>query len=448
MAKKNTILGAMNTGNVINKRVNFGVGGIDRIIAASDSSQGLIAFGYNDTLNSGAIAVGGQLVSSKILDVTTNISEGAGTVTVSYLAQNGTVATTTFDIISRSAVESLITGGTSGKLDEIDASIVRLNSSVNTLEDAVDDLQNTTFVQTITGTNGITATESGADANKTYTITTNVDNTTIFNKNNQLAGLTYAVQEKATATTGYLKSYELVSTNPSTGATTSLGTIDIPKDFLVRSGSVGTVTVADQPYTGAVVGDKYIDFVINTPDDVAAEAEHVYIPVNDLIDIYTGDGDGSGSGYITVNNNNVISFKAAEYKTNVIDPIVTNINASIGDISTRLANSVNTVNVTDYNSDVNIVNASTGVSAITAEDGLTTIEIQTVTNNGSSDSTSIEELVNKSTIDEIAKILTTNEIRNNTQDSSINTLETNLNVTNSSVNSLENALVWMQIPNA
>lgn len=194
MAKKNTILGAMNTDNVINKRVNFGVGGIDRIIAASDSSQGLIAFGYNDTLNSGAIAVGGQLVSSKILDVTTNISEGAGTVTVSYLAQNGTVATTTFDIISRSAVESLITGGTSGKLDEIDASIARLNSSVNTLEDVVDDLQNTAFVQTITGINGITATESGANANKTYTITTNVDNTTIFNKNNQLAGLTYAIQ--------------------------------------------------------------------------------------------------------------------------------------------------------------------------------------------------------------------------------------------------------------
>ena len=57
--------------------------------------------------------------------------------------------------------------------------------------------------------------------------------------------------------------------------------INIPKDLLVKSASVKEVTEADQPYEGAAVGDKYIDFVINSVEGDANES-HVYLAVQDL----------------------------------------------------------------------------------------------------------------------------------------------------------------------
>lgn len=87
------------------------------------------------------------------------------------------------------------------------------------------------------------------------------------------------------------------------------GVIDIPKDFLVKSAEVKTVTVADEPYSGAAVGDKYIDFVLNTKSGTA-EDEHLYVPVNDLVDTYTG------SEYIIVNGN-VISLNTEALDTHL-----------------------------------------------------------------------------------------------------------------------------------
>lgn len=111
--------------------------------------------------------------------------------------------------------------------------------------------------------------------------------------------------EKATANTGYLKTYILAAGASTESAVTNdnkIGEIDIPKDFLVKSGEVKSVATAGSPYTGAVVGDKYIDLTINT---VGADetAQHLYIPVKDLVDIYTG------SNAITVGSDNSISLK-------------------------------------------------------------------------------------------------------------------------------------------
>lgn len=68
---------------------------------------------------------------------------------------------------------------------------------------------------------------------------------------------------------------------------------------MVKSGSVETVSAADSPYSGAAVGDKYIDFVVNATD-ASETAQHIYLPVNDLVDVYT-TGDG-----LTMSANNVI----------------------------------------------------------------------------------------------------------------------------------------------
>ncbi|MCR5818696.1 MAG: hypothetical protein K6F89_06335 [Prevotella sp.] len=110
--------------------------------------------------------------------------------------------------------------------------------------------------------------------------------------------------EQATAESGFLKTYILaagVNTESAVTAQNLIGKINIPKDFLVKSGVVATVATADAPYTGAVVGDKYLDFTVNTVGDDAT-AQHIYIPVKDLVDIYTG------SNAIDVSNSNVISI--------------------------------------------------------------------------------------------------------------------------------------------
>ena len=78
--------------------------------------------------------------------------------------------------------------------------------------------------------------------------------------NTKLANKDVTLSKLETATTGYVATYEIKQGG------TSLGKIDIPKDYLVKSGSVKTVSTANSPVSGYAVGDKYIDFVVNTKD--------------------------------------------------------------------------------------------------------------------------------------------------------------------------------------
>ena len=101
--------------------------------------------------------------------------------------------------------------------------------------------------------------------------------------------VSYTLTKASTADTGYSATYQLFA-----GSTAVGDKINIPKDMVVESGDVKTVTTDDTPYTGAVVGDKYIDLVIANKTN-----SHIYIPVTDLIDIYT-----AGNG-INITNNSV-----------------------------------------------------------------------------------------------------------------------------------------------
>ncbi len=105
----------------------------------------------------------------------------------------------------------------------------------------------------------------------------------------------------------YAKSYVLSQGNK------EIGTINIPKDMIVSSGSLQSVTSVDNPYVGAKVGDKYVDLVIAN-----STSEHIYIPVSDLIDTYlAGDGltlkdskfsikkDTTSESYLTVSSDGV-----------------------------------------------------------------------------------------------------------------------------------------------
>jgi len=86
------------------------------------------------------------------------------------------------------------------------------------------------------------------------------------------------VEQQSTAESGYLATYVVKQGGSQVGSK-----INIPKDYLVKSGSIKTCTTANVPVQGYAVGDKYIDMVINTKDSSGTD-EHLYILVSDLVD--------------------------------------------------------------------------------------------------------------------------------------------------------------------
>lgn len=110
---------------------------------------------------------------------------------------------------------------------------------------------------------------------------------------------TVTVEKKQTAEEGFATSYIIKQNGKQVGSS-----INIPKDFLVKSGTVKTVTTINQPVNGYKVGQKYLDFVVNTASNDGQES-HIYILVEDLVDVYTGStGDQIA---VVVGNDNTIS---------------------------------------------------------------------------------------------------------------------------------------------
>lgn len=108
---------------------------------------------------------------------------------------------------------------------------------------------------------------------------------------------TYSIRKKETAVSGYAASYQLVKDGDPIG-----DTINIPKDYLVRSASLKVATDVNMPEDGYVAGDKYIDFIVNTSNNDDTDA-HIYLKVSDLVDAYSG-----GSG-VNISGSNVVSVK-------------------------------------------------------------------------------------------------------------------------------------------
>ena len=108
--------------------------------------------------------------------------------------------------------------------------------------------------------------------------------------------VTYTITKLGIPASGYLASYQLYKNSTAVG-----DVINIPKDYLVKSGEVKTCDTPNVPVSGYNVGDKYIDFVVNTVDG-DGNTSHIYLLVSDLVDTYTG-----GNG-ITINGTNEVSI--------------------------------------------------------------------------------------------------------------------------------------------
>lgn len=113
-----------------------------------------------------------------------------------------------------------------------------------------------------------------------------------------LTGVTipeYAIVKQDTADAGYAATYYLAKDGVQVGTK-----INTTLDQVLKSSAIYTVTEADKPYSGAVVGDKYVMFEFQNNDTPQ------YLPVKDLVDVYTG------STSIEVSENNVISVKEVD----------------------------------------------------------------------------------------------------------------------------------------
>lgn len=83
----------------------------------------------------------------------------------------------------------------------------------------------------------------------------------------------YSIEKVAEAEEGFAATYKLKKTEGE-NVTYAGDVINIPKDLVLQGGDMKSVETEGEPYDGAVVGDPYIDLVLNDPDNT-----HIYIPV-------------------------------------------------------------------------------------------------------------------------------------------------------------------------
>lgn len=132
-----------------------------------------------------------------------------------------------------------------------------------------------------------------------------------------------SLTKEQTANTGYFATYTFEQNG------NTIGQIDIPKDFLVKSGSVKTVSTANSPVSGYTIGDKYIDLVVNTKDSSGTD-EHLYILVSDLVEDTQYEADESTLTAYTSNGANKFKVKDGGITTTQLN---STLKANIVDLS-------------------------------------------------------------------------------------------------------------------
>lgn len=149
-----------------------------------------------------------------------------------------------------------------------------------------------------------------------------------------------------TASAGAFKTYQL------TQGTTIKGTIDIPKDFLVKSGSVKTVSAT--PTTAETnaqlsAGQKYISLIINTKDDITGQGDELIIPAGNLVDIYQGTAN-----QINVANNTISIANGGVTSTELASDAVTTAKITDANVTlAKLASDVKTEWTADADNEIN-----------------------------------------------------------------------------------------------
>lgn len=286
---KNMVYGANEATSLTDKvapitgtHVHFGSGAFEeqRVvgIATAAESDSKVRFVYGANGGSGMVFVGNQLVSSKILDITTNkvakkhfdpstddyvsstTEKVADKVTVTWFGSQADPKdnvvktqtwTTEFDIIDTDTVKAMIDKASADlnkSIDELKAKHAEDTSRLDTSVSGIETLLKSDVVSA-DADSALTVTPTAADATgyKTYKVAVNVDNDTVKVVDNKLKVATYKIAKVADASMEidggekkYASEYQLMMTDAD-GNTKAVGDkINIAKDFLVTKAHVCT----------------------------------------------------------------------------------------------------------------------------------------------------------------------------------------------------------------
>lgn len=130
--------------------------------------------------------------------------------------------------------------------------------------------------------------------------------TALTKDENGAVDLAITVAKKTTANTGYAASYQVKVNNVAVG-----DDINVAKDWLLTGVTKGTVAAADKEAGGKfeddndfAVGNRYVDMAFNVKangDDGTETTTHIYLNVQEFIDIYTnGNGLNLSNGEFSV----------------------------------------------------------------------------------------------------------------------------------------------------
>lgn len=316
--------GVVETKPLTGKEIHFGFGAFDEanVIGIYDNhdSDAKLRFVYDAAGDSGMIFVGNQLVSSKILNITTNevkrkkfdpatgayveseTEKRADKVIVTWFGKKevpveGTnqteektaTWTTEFDVIDTATVEELIKAAQTNLQKQIDdlkelhvEDTSRLDSSVSGIETL---LKSDVVSEATDGAITVTPTKD-ANEYQTYTVGVKVDDTTVKVVKDKLAVATYEIKKvtddkmEADASTGekiYAAQYRLMMTAPGATDAVQVGdTINIAKDFLVSAAHVCSFNYVAENGAEIVYGKDADQWgqtsTINRGDVVTSEA--------------------------------------------------------------------------------------------------------------------------------------------------------------------------------
>ena len=287
---KNMVYGANEATSLTDKvapitgtNVHFGSGAFEEQkvvgIATAAESDSKVRFVYDAAGDSGMVFVGNQLVSSKILDITTNevakkhfdpetgdyvesVTEKVATkVTVTWFGsqedpKDNVVKTktwtTVFDIIDTDTVKAMIDKASADlnkSIDDLKAKHAEDTSRLDTSVNGIETLLKSDVVSADAGSALTVTPTADAIGYKTYKVAVNVDNDTVKVVDNKLKVATYKIAKVADdamekdETDGekkYASEYQLMMTDAD-GNTKAVGDkINIAKDFLVTKAHVCT----------------------------------------------------------------------------------------------------------------------------------------------------------------------------------------------------------------
>ena len=339
--------------------LSVGTAGEVGVAVGSASNLGVLQVGDNLSVANGKVGVGfGTTSSAGVLKVADNLSVGtAGEVGVrladtsnfgvmkvgaNLSVDGGVVDVDTSKITSKGYVDNAILTS----IQDLDASV-----SANVTAASGTDFNVVTGLSVVETDGKLTSTSVSQTTLKKVASTGAAEDVSIVDAGNHLSSTNVedALQELYDdLQTGGQGSIVTLSSVSGTGDVlkkytiyqggNAVGDIDIPKDYLVKSGSVQTCSADNDPIPGLVVGDKYLDFVVNTKDGSGTGTEtHIYIPVKDLTDVYTGYTGPSID--VAVNGSNQISadFTAAFAQDYARKAYLSTVNEISASLSTSLS---------------------------------------------------------------------------------------------------------------